>query len=84
MCLGDNNMAKFETLKEKTFDYGNNFIEISRKQVTGDNGVTEFINFSKGFYNDDQEKTYKSGFGFAADNEDAVEFIKKTLDEMQE
>ncbi len=78
-------MAKFETIKETTFDYGsNNFIEISRKRVTGENGVTEFINFSKGFYNDDQEKTYKSGFGFSADNEEAVEFIKNSLDAMQQ
>ncbi|MFW5902359.1 MAG: hypothetical protein ACOCTT_00540 [archaeon] len=75
-------MAQYETIKEKTFEYGNNFIEVSRKKVTGESGETEFINFSKGFYNDDQEKTYKSGFGFSADNEEAVKFMKKALDEV--
>ncbi len=75
-------MAQYETIDEKTFDYGNNFIEVSRKKVTSENGETEFINFSKGFYNDEDEKTYKSGFGFSADNQDAIDFIKKTLDEI--
>lgn len=75
-------MAEYETIKEKEFEYGNNFLEVSRKKVTSEEGETEFINFSKGFYNNDGEKTYKSGFGFAADNEDALKFIKKALDDI--
>ncbi len=75
-------MAEYETINEKEFEYGNNFIEVSRKKVKGDDGETEFINFSKGFYNNDGDKTYKSGFGFSAENDDALDFMKEALDQV--
>ena len=63
---------KFETIKSEYVEYGNKFIEISRKRVEGgdaENEGEEFLNISKGYYTPTGEKRYKGGLGFPVDLE---------------
>lgn len=42
---------EFTVVKEKTIDFGaNNFLELSRNQVTSGRGTNEFISLKRGFY----------------------------------
>ncbi|ODS37214.1 MAG: hypothetical protein A7315_04235 [Candidatus Altiarchaeales archaeon WOR_SM1_79] len=63
---------KFETIRSEYVEYGNKFIEISRKRVEGgdaENEGEEFLNISKGYYTPTGEKRYKGGLGFPVDSE---------------
>ena len=63
---------KFETIRSEYVEYGNKFIEISRKRVEGgdaENEGEEFLNISKGYYTPTGEKRYKGGLGFPVDLE---------------
>ena len=71
---------KFETIRSEYVEYGNKFIEISRKKVEGDeaeNDGEEFLNISKGYYTPTGEKRYKGGLGFPVDSELVREITDK-------
>lgn len=54
-------MVDYKTLKAEEIKYGtNNFIEIARKEVDGN----EFISLSKGYFTPDGQRRYKTGLGF--------------------
>jgi hypothetical protein len=79
-------MVKFETLQSKEYKYGkNNFIEISRKRVLDEQNVEddapEFIQISKGYYDKDGNKRYKSGVGMP-ENPELKAFMIETLREI--
>jgi len=72
-------MVEFVTLESKEFKYGNNnFIEVSRKKVTGVENENEFIQISKGFYNKEGNKRYKGGVGLP-DNPELKAFLIEAL-----
>jgi hypothetical protein len=61
-------MVEFQTVKAEEVKFGrNNFIEISRKKASTDNGEVEFISISRGFYLSDGEKGYKSSITLPSD-----------------
>lgn len=81
-------MVKFETLQSKEYKYGrNSFIEISRKRVINEENeetsdeTPEFIQISKGFYDREENKRYKSGVGIP-ENPELKAFLIETLREI--
>jgi hypothetical protein len=74
-------MVEFETIKAEEIKFGrNNFIEISRKKASTDNGDVEFISIARGFYLSDGEKGYKSSITLPSDQEkrdQIADLIKK-------
>ncbi len=74
----------FETIEAKEVKYGKrNFIEVARKKVTTDEGESEFINISKGFFAPDGSKRYRNSVGFPEDDDAGIKnFIIESLQEV--
>ncbi len=54
-------MVEFETLKAEEVKFGkNNFIEVARKKAVSEAGQKEFVAVSRGFYQSDGTKKWKS------------------------
>ena len=55
-------MVEFETVRSEKFPFGrNNFLEVARKKAIADDGTSEFIAISRGYFlNDDTERFKKS------------------------
>ncbi|MDG6229728.1 MAG: hypothetical protein QCH96_07160 [Candidatus Thermoplasmatota archaeon] len=74
-------MVEFETIKAEEIKFGrNNFIEISKKKATTDNGDVEFLSIARGFYLPDGQKGYKSSITLPGDKEkrnQIADLIKK-------
>lgn len=74
-------MVEFETIQAEEIKFGrNNFIEVSRKKASSDNGDVEFISIARGFYLSDGEKGYKSSITIPLDQEkrdQIADLIKK-------
>lgn len=70
-------MPEYTTIKSDEYKYGNNFIEVARKKVE----EAEFISVSKGFYNRNGDKKYKSSIGFP-DDKALRDFLVKNLQEL--
>lgn len=63
-------MVEFETVETKEIKFGNNkFLEVARKKVKGEEGESEIISLSKGFFMQNGQKRFKQGFGFPAEQE---------------
>lgn len=63
-------MVEFETVDAKEIKFGNNkFLEVARKKAKTEEGETEIISISKGFYNQANQKRFKNALGFTADKE---------------
>ncbi|MCK4717282.1 MAG: hypothetical protein KAT70_01325 [Thermoplasmata archaeon] len=53
-------MVEFETIKAEKKDYGrNNFIEVARKKAVTEDGESQFISVSKGYYLPDGTERFK-------------------------
>ena len=64
-------MNEWKTLKQKTLDIGaNNFLEINIKQPP--EGENLFIGLSKGWYNDEGQKRYKTNLLFSKEKRDEI------------
>ena len=63
-------MVVFGTLQAEKKDYGrNNFIEVARKKAITDEGETEFISVSKGYYLPDGTERFKKSIPIPDDPE---------------
>lgn len=52
--------VRFETLNSEKIPFGkNNFLEVARKKAITDDGVSEFISVSRGYYLPDGSEKYK-------------------------
>ena len=74
---------QYKTLKSEEYKYGNNFIEIAKKNVEQAENPenAEFVSISKGYYTNTGEKRYKGGLGFP-NNKEIKDFIAKSLQEL--
>ncbi len=73
----------FKTVKEEIVEFGKNkFVEIARKTAVSEEGESEFISISKGFFTPNGEKRFSRGknVSLPADEKvikDVVEKLKK-------
>jgi len=55
-------MVEFETIKSEEIKFGNNkFVEIARKKAIAEEGDTEFISISRGFFTEEGDKRFSKG-----------------------
>ena len=72
-------MVEFETIKAEELKFGkNNFIEIARKKEKTEEGESEFISLSRGFFLPDGTKRFKKSIAIPVDKE-MVEFVSKSV-----
>lgn len=63
-------MVDYETISAKKIPFGkNNFIEIARKKAVSNNGETEFISISRGYFQMDDSPRYKASLTIPLDDE---------------
>lgn len=76
-----NNDSKFDTLVSKCIDFGkNNFVEIARKRVSGEDEERDFISLTRGYYaNGDAEKKRYTKCLALPDDADIVCAVADTL-----
>ncbi len=68
-------MVDFETLKSEKKEFGrNNFIEVARKKALTDEGDSEFISVSRGYYLPDGTERFKKSLTIP-DTEDMKDFV---------
>jgi|TARA_Y100000310_G_scaffold178842_1_gene178796 hypothetical protein len=66
-------MVEFETIKETEVKFGNNkFVEIARKKAIAEDGETEFISISRGFFTPEGDKRFSKGKNVSFPVEKAV------------
>ena len=77
-------MVEFETIKVKEVKFGNNkFVEIAHKKAVAEEGETEFISISRGFFTDEGDKRFSKGKNVSLPVEKAIiEDIIKSLQEI--
>lgn len=62
--------VRFETLSAEKIPFGkNNFLEVARKKAITDEGVSEFISVSRGYYLPDGSEKYKKSITIPDDPE---------------
>ncbi len=62
--------VSFETVKAEIKEFGkNNFIEIARKKAVSEDGSTEFISVSRGYYARDGSRKFKRSITIPDDPE---------------
>lgn len=69
--MGDEQGTKvrFETLSAEKIPFGkNNFLEVARKKAITDEGVSEFISVSRGYYLPDGSEKYKKSITIPDDS----------------
>ncbi|HIH02132.1 TPA: hypothetical protein HA259_08750 [Thermoplasmata archaeon] len=60
MDAEEGNKVRFETLSAEKIPFGkNNFLEVARKKAITEEGVSEFISVSRGYYLPDGSEKYK-------------------------
>tara|TARA_Y100000310_G_C20629118_1_gene787615 strand:+ start:767 stop:1006 length:240 start_codon:yes stop_codon:yes gene_type:complete len=77
-------MVEFETIKEKEIKFGKNkFVEIARKKAVAEEGETEFVSISRGFFTEEGDKRFSKGKNVSLPVEKAViDEISKGLKEI--
>ncbi len=71
-------MVKYDTIKAEEIKFGrNNFIEVSRKKASTDNGDVEFVSIARGFYLPDGQKGYKTSITLPSEKD-----IRKKIAEL--
>ena len=62
--------VSFETVKAEIKEFGkNNFIEVARKKAVSEDGSTEFISVSRGYYARDGSRKFKRSITIPDDPE---------------
>lgn len=75
-------MVEFETLGAEKKAFGrNNFIEIARKRAKTDDGESEFISVSRGYYLPDGSERFKKSLTIPDDPE-MKEFVADKIKNM--
>ena len=75
-------MVEFETLGAEKKAFGrNNFIEIARKRAITDDGESEFISVSRGYYLPDGSERFKKSLTIPDDPE-MKEFVAEKIRNM--
>jgi len=75
-------MVEFKTIKAEEVKFGkNNFLEIARKKAIAEEGETEFIAISRGFFLPDGTKRFKKSIAIPDDAE-VKEFVSKNIKDM--
>ena len=68
-------MVDFETLRSEKKEFGrNNFIEVARKKALTDEGDSEFISVSRGYYLPDGTERFKKSLTIP-DTEEMKDFV---------
>jgi hypothetical protein len=74
-------MVEYETLEAEEVKFGrNNFIEIAKKRAISDDGETEFVSISRGYYLDDGSKRWKASIALPQEDdkrEEIADIIKR-------
>ncbi len=59
---------EYVMISSEVVDFGkNNFLEVARKKAVTDKGETEFISLSRGYYQKDRTKRFKSSISIPDD-----------------
>ncbi|RLF31793.1 MAG: hypothetical protein DRN37_00960 [Thermoplasmata archaeon] len=67
-------MVEYETIEAEEIKFGrNNFIEVAKKRAISEEGETEFISISRGYYLDDGSKKWKASIALPQEEEKRVE-----------
>ena len=75
-------MVEFETVKAEEIEFGrNNFIEIARKIAKTEEGETEYISLSRGYYLPDKSKKFKTSIALPTEK-DKLEKIAELINTM--
>ncbi len=76
-------MVEFETIKSKEVKFGNNnFIEVARKKAKTEDGENEFISISRGYFNQEGQKRFKTSIALPVEDavvEDVIKGLKESL-----
>lgn len=77
-------MVQFETIKEAEIKFGDNkFVEVARKKAIAEEGETEFISISRGFFTPEGAKRFSKGKNVSLPAEKKiVEEVAKALKEL--
>lgn len=81
---GGNRMADvdFKTVKAEEIKFGkNNFLEVARKKAVTEEGETEFIAISRGFFSPDGSKRFKKSIALP-DEKEIRDFVSKKILEL--
>ena len=74
--------VRFETLNAEKIPFGkNNFLEVARKKAITDEGVSEFISVSRGYYLPDGSEKYKKSITIP-DDPDIKTFITDKISKL--
>ncbi len=71
--------VRFETLNSEKIPFGkNNFLEVARKKAITEEGVSEFISVSRGYYLPDGSEKYKKSITIP-DDPDIKSFVTERI-----
>ncbi len=77
-------MVEFEKIDGKKFEFGDKeFIEVTKKIASSEEGEEPFISIVRGFLDEDGNKRYKNNISVPL-KKDVVNFLKEALPEMVE
>jgi len=63
-------MVEYDTIASEEIKFGrNNFIEVAKKKAISDDGETEFVSISRGYYLDDGTKKWKASIALPQEEE---------------
>lgn len=63
-------MVEYDTIASEEIKFGrNNFIEVAKKRAISDDGETEFVSISRGYYLDDGTKKWKASIALPQEEE---------------
>ena len=75
-------MVEYETIASEEIKFErNNFIELAKKKAISDDGETEFVSISRGYYLEDGSKKWKASIALPQekDKRDEIADILKQL-----
>ncbi len=75
-------MVNFETIKAEKKEFGrNNFLEVARKKAITDDGESEFISVSRGYFLPDGSERFKKSLTIP-DDEELKKFVAEQIMEL--
>jgi hypothetical protein len=75
-------MVSFETIKAEKKEFGrNNFLEVARKKAITDDGESEFISVSRGYFLPDGSERFKKSLTIP-DEDELKKFVAEQIMEL--
>ena len=75
-------MVSFETIKAEKKEFGrNNFLEVARKKAVTEDGESEFISVSRGYFLPDGSERFKKSLTIP-DEEELKKFVAEQILEL--